>query len=154
MTQNRSWPVANLIKSDVYMYIGTWGTSVIVTRLQAGQSGIQYLAGARGCCLLQTFKPPLGPTQPPFNMYQEVQWPELEVDHWPPSNAMIKNKFYSTCVLSWCREGLYLDLEHVRRIMWYCHNFPPYVMHSTVQQTAIRICDTVRSIDLMQWDYN
>jgi len=63
---------------------------------------------------------------------------------------MIKNKFYSTSVLSWCTEGLYLDLEHFRKIIWYCHSFPPYLLHSIVQQTAIRICDTVRSTYLMQ----
>jgi len=63
---------------------------------------------------------------------------------------MIKNEFYSTYVLSWCKEGLYLDLEYFRKFLWYCHNFPPYLMHSIVQQTAIRICGTVRSTNLVQ----
>lgn len=40
MIQKRSWPVADLIKSNIYMYAYIRTFSVIVTRLQAGQPGI------------------------------------------------------------------------------------------------------------------
>jgi len=40
MKQNRSWPVAHLIKSNIYMYVYIRTFSVIVTKLQAGQSGM------------------------------------------------------------------------------------------------------------------
>jgi hypothetical protein len=57
------------IKALLSYFGNSSGSGSIVTRLQAGVTGILFLAGAKGLFLFITVsKPALGPTQPP------VQW--------------------------------------------------------------------------------
>jgi hypothetical protein len=59
-------------------------------------SGVRIPVQAGSFLLTTTFRPSLGPTQPPIQWIQGVlplgvKWPGREADHSPPSSAEVKN---------------------------------------------------------------
>jgi hypothetical protein len=90
------------------------GRVSIVTRLQFGRAGVQFLAGAlEGIYFLGTAsRPTLGPTQfhnqwVPGNLSLGVKRPMRKADHSPPSSSEVKNVWSYTSIppyvlMAWC----------------------------------------------------
>ena len=86
--------------------------SSIVTKLQAGPTGVRLPAGVRDFSCLRRVQTPLGPTQPP------VDWAPVafssglkrlgcDCDHSPSSSAEVMNE--GICIHSCNLHGVYRD---------------------------------------------